>query len=109
MHSGLSLGLGHERDDAVNENPLVPLVEDKSEAASGVDMVHKHDEPRQHRELRPDVRRLAIQQVDVADRLRNDRVETVRAHVVLVCPGASQTSSAHSARQPLCVNQRDTD
>ena len=58
---------------------------EKSEADGGVDLVHERDEIRQHRELRPDVRRRAVQQVD-DDRLRDDRIKTVSAFIVQADP-----------------------
>ena len=57
-------------------------MEDKIEADGGVDIPHKLGELRHRRELRPDVCRLAIKQVDDADHLLEDRVKAVPDHVV---------------------------
>ena len=66
----------------LSPRPPVPLAEVKLEAEGGVDSAHKNDELRHRRELWPDVRRRAVQQVDVSDCWREDRVKAVRAHVV---------------------------
>ena len=86
-------GLGLEREDSVAEVPLVPRVVDMIETDSMVNIAHKGNELRHRPELRPDVRRLAVEQGDDVERLRKDRVKAVRAHVVQADPRTSQTSS----------------